>query len=166
MDLEAITSKDLELNVNGKGYDVEVRTNETLLRVLNEKIGLTGAKTGCESGECGACTVLIDGEPRLSCLTLAVECEGKKIETIEGLADFESNKLHPVQEAFIENFGFQCGYCTPGFIMVAKAFLDKTGGREFTDEEIREAIAGNLCRCGDYISITQSIRAAAGKMKK
>lgn len=164
--MEAITSKALKLNVNGRGYDVEVGTNETLVRVLHEKIGLTGAKIGCESGECGACTVLIDGEPRLSCLTLAVDCEGKKIETIEGLADFESSKLHPIQEAFIENFGFQCGYCTPGFIMVAKAFLDKTRGREFTDEEICEAIAGNLCRCADYISITQSIRAAAEKMRK
>jgi aerobic-type carbon monoxide dehydrogenase small subunit (CoxS/CutS family) len=150
--LEAIRSKSLKLNVNGKGYDVEVGTNETLLKVLHEKIGLTGAKTGCETGECGACTVLIDGEPRLSCLTLAVECEGRKIETIEGLADLESNKLHPIQEAFIENFGFQCGYCTPGIIMVTKAFLDKTRGREFTDEELREAIAGNLCRCADYIS--------------
>ena len=164
--MKPITSKALKLNVNGKIRDAEVQTNETLLIVLHEKLGLTGAKTGCESGECGACTVLIDGEPRVSCLTLAVDCEGKKIETIEGLADFESNKLHPIQEAFIENFGFQCGYCTPGLIMVAKAFLDKTGGREFTDEEIREAICGNLCRCGDYTSIIHSIRAAAEKMRK
>ncbi len=164
--MEAIRRRALELNVNGKSYNVAVGTNETLLKVLHEKIGLTGAKTGCESGECGACTVLMDGEPRLSCLILAVDCEDRKIETIEGLADFESSKLHPIQEAFIENFGFQCGYCTPGFIMVAKAFLDKKKGREFTDEEISEAIAGNLCRCADYISITQSIRAAAEKMRK
>jgi carbon-monoxide dehydrogenase small subunit len=152
----------MSLNVNGQDYDVEIRANETLVRVLHEKIGLTGTKIGCESGECGACTVLLDGEPVSSCLILAIDCEGKKISTIEGLADPETGQLHPIQEAFIENFGVQCGYCTPGFIMVAKALLDGKGkGGKLTEQEIREAIAGNICRCGDYIGIMESIKAAA-----
>jgi carbon-monoxide dehydrogenase small subunit len=106
----------------------------------------------------------LDSEFVSSCLTLAIECEGKKILTIEGLADSETGQLHPIQEAFIENFGFQCGYCTPGFILVAKALLDKSTGGELTDDEIREAIAGNICQCGDYIGIMQSIRTAAKKI--
>jgi len=153
----------MKLNVNGEDHDVEVGANETLVKVLHEKLGLTGTKVGCESGECGACTVLIDGEPVSSCLTLAIDCEGRKIFTIEGLADPETGQLHPIQEAFIENFGFQCGYCTPGFILVAKALLDKKAGGKLTDEEIREAIAGNICRCGDYMGIIQSIKAAGQK---
>jgi len=161
--LEPITSKVMKLNVNGEDHDVEVGANETLVKVLHEKLGLTGTKVGCESGECGACTVLIDGEPVSSCLTLAIDCEGRKILTIEGLADPETGQLHPIQEAFIENFGFQCGYCTPGFILVAKALLDKKAGGKLTDEEIREAIAGNICRCGDYMGIIQSIKAAGQK---
>ena len=161
--MEQITSKVMKLNVNGEDHDVEVGANETLVKVLHEKLGLTGTKVGCESGECGACTVLIDGEPVSSCLTLAIDCEGRKIFTIEGLADPETGQLHPIQEAFIENFGFQCGYCTPGFILVAKALLDKKAGGKLTDEEIREAIAGNICRCGDYMGIIQSIKAAGQK---
>lgn len=161
--MEPITSKVMKLNVNGEDHDVEVGANETLVKVLHEKLGLTGTKVGCESGECGACTVLIDGEPVSSCLTLAIDCEGRKILTIEGLADPETGQLHPIQEAFIENFGFQCGYCTPGFILVAKALLDKKAGGKLTDEEIREAIAGNICRCGDYMGIIQSIKAAGQK---
>lgn len=164
--MKAITGKKMKLNVNGKGYDVEVGTNETLVRVLHEKIGLTGTKIGCESGECGACTVLIDGEPVPSCLTLAIGCEGKKILTIEGIADPKTGKLDPIQDAFIENFGFQCGYCTPGMVLVAKALIDRKGGEALTDEEIREAITGNICRCGDYPSILQSIKAAAVKTKQ
>jgi carbon-monoxide dehydrogenase small subunit len=162
--LEPITSKIAKLNVNGQDYEVEVRTNETLVKVLHRDLGFTGTKIGCDSGECGACTVLVDGQPVSSCLTLAIECEGKKIFTIEGLADPETGELHPIQEAFIENFGLQCGYCTPGFILVAKALLDQKKGGGLTDEEIRLATAGNICRCGDYISIIQSIHAAAKKI--
>ena len=161
--MEPSTSKVMKLNVIGEDHDVEVGANETLVNVLHEKLGFTGTKVGCESGECGACTVLIDGEPVSSCLTLAIDCEGRKILTIEGLADPETGQLHPIQEAFIENFGFQCGYCTPGFILVAKALLDKKAGGKLTDEEIREAIAGNICRCGDYMGIIQSIKAAGQK---
>ncbi len=163
--MEAIKRRNVKLNVNRKVYAVDVGANETLVKVLHEKIGLTGTKLGCESGECGACTVLIDGEPVPSCLTLAIGCEGKKILTIEGIADPKTGKLDSIQDAFIENFGFQCGYCTPGMILVAKAFIDKKGDQALMDEEIREAITGNLCRCGDYPSIVQSIKAAAVKTR-
>ncbi|WP_309493754.1 (2Fe-2S)-binding protein [Candidatus Hecatella orcuttiae] len=164
--LATITKKTVKLTVNGVECEVEVDVNEVLAKVLREKLGLTGTKIGCESGECGACTVLIDGQPKLSCLILAIECEGKKILTVEGLSDPETGKLHPIQEAFIENFGFQCGFCTPGFLMVTKALLDKKTGEKLTDEEIRLAIAGNICRCGDYYHIIESIKAAAEKMKR
>ena len=159
--MEAIKRKDVKLNINGKVYPVEVGANETLVKVLHKKIGLTGTKIGCESGECGACTVLVDGEPVPSCSILAIGCEGKEILTIEGIADPKTGKLDPIQDAFIENFGLQCGYCTPGMILVAKALIDKKGGEALTDEEIREAITGNICRCGDYPSIVQSIKATA-----
>jgi len=158
--LEPITKKAITLNVNGEERELIVGTNETLLKVLQEKLGLTGTKMGCESGECGACTVLIDGDPVSSCLTLAMRCEGSKILTIEGIADPKTGDLDPIQKAFIENFGFQCGYCTPGMILVTKALFDKKQGKALTDQEIREAISGNLCRCGDYTSIIESIRAA------
>lgn len=163
--MEPITSKGVKLNVNGKDYELMVGTNETLVKVLHEKLGLTGTKVGCESGECGACTVLIDGEPVSSCLTLAIGSEGKKILTIEGVAEPKTGELDPIQESFIENFGFQCGYCTPGLILIAKALLDKKRGQQLTDKEIRDAIAGNLCRCGDYTNIMLSIKAAAEKAK-
>jgi len=161
--LEAVKRKDVKLNINREAYGIEVGANETLIKVLHEKIGLTGTKLGCDSGECGACTVLIDGEPVPSCSTLAIGCEGKEILTIEGVADPKTGKLDRIQDAFIDNFGFQCGYCTPGMILVAKALIDKKGGEALTDREIREAVAGNICRCGDYPSIVQSIRAAAVK---
>jgi aerobic carbon-monoxide dehydrogenase small subunit len=164
--VEPTTTKILTLRVNGRDLVMEVGAHETLVKVLQEKIGLTGTKIGCESGECGACTVLIDGTPILSCLTLAIECEGKNIVTIEGLTESGTGELHPVQEAFINNFGFQCGYCTPGFIMTAKALLDRKGDGVLTEEEIRDAIAGNICRCGDYMSIIQSIKEAAKRMGK
>jgi carbon-monoxide dehydrogenase small subunit len=119
------TKKTIKLRVNEQEYALEVGANETLVEVLRERLELTGTKVGCNRGECGACTVLIDGEAILSCLTLAVECEGKKILTIEGLENPETGNLDPIQTAFIENFGIQCGFCTPGIVMAAKALLDE-----------------------------------------
>ncbi len=160
----AITSKVVKLMVNGKENTLDVRPNETLADVLRERLGLTGLKVGCENGECGACSVIIDGALNLSCLILATECEGKEILTIEGLADAVTGELHPIQKAFIDNHGFQCGYCTPGVIMATKALLDKN--LSVTDEDIREAINGNICRCTGYTSIVKSIEAAAEEMRK
>lgn len=151
------------LNVNRDEHEVEVWPADTLADVLREKLGLTGTKTMCNEGECGSCTVLIDGKPVLSCLTLAAECEGKDILTIEGLADPETGELHPVQKAFVELSGMQCGMCTPGMILTAKALLDTNPSP--TEDEVREALAGNLCRCGNYKRITQCVLAAAGMMK-
>lgn len=158
------TEVPLELRVNNKTYVVKVDSNETLAEVLREKLGLTGLKIGCHSGECGACTVLVDGQPILSCLTLAIECIGREILTIEGLEDPETGELHPIQQAFVDHHGLQCGYCTPAMIMSAKALLDKNP--DPTEEEIKEAINGNICRCTGYISIIESILAAAEKMKE
>jgi len=124
---------------------------------------MTGSKIGCNRGECGACTVLIDGESVLSCLTLAIECDGRSILTIEGLEDPDTGELDPIQEAFVENFGIQCGFCTPGMVMSAKALLDKNSNP--SEEEIREGIQGNLCRCTGYQQIVESIQ-AAGKMSR
>jgi carbon-monoxide dehydrogenase small subunit len=134
--------KDIILKINGDIYDLIVDTRMTLLEAIREKIGLTGTKDGCGIGECGTCTVLLDGKPIYSCLMLAVEAEGKEILTIEGLATPEG--LHPIQKAFIEHGAVQCGFCTPGMILSAKALLDENPNP--TEEEIREAISGNLCR--------------------
>ncbi|MEI9478015.1 MAG: (2Fe-2S)-binding protein, partial [Deltaproteobacteria bacterium] len=132
--------------------------------VLREKMGLTGTKIGCNHGECGACTVLINGEAVLSCLILAIECEGKEILTIEGLEDPKTGKLDTIQEAFVENFGIQCGFCTPGMVMSAKALLNKNP--DPSREVIKEGIQGNLCRCTGYEQIIESISAAAKKTRK
>ncbi len=150
----------VNLKVNGYIYDVAVEPNQTLLDVLRDVIGLTGTKKGCDEGDCGACTVLIDGKSVLSCLTLAVEAQGREIGTIEGLADDE--KLHPIQKAFVENGGLQCGFCTPGMIISSKALLDKNP--QPTREEIKFGIAGNLCRCTGYVKIIDSVEAAAKAM--
>ena len=152
------------LSVNGKREEVRVSPTETLADALREKLGLTGTKIMCNEGECGSCTVLIDGKAVLSCLTLAVECVGKSILTIEGLVDPATGKLHPVQQAFVEHSGMQCGVCTPGMILTAKALLDKNP--DPTEDEVREALAGNLCRCGNYNRIAESVLAAAGLMKR
>ena len=135
-----------------------------MVEVLREKLGLTGTKIGCNRGECGACTVLIDGEATLSCLTLAIECEGKEVLTIEGLEDPKTRELDPIQTAFMENFGIQCGFCTPGMVMSAKALLNKNPNP--SEEEIKEGIQGNLCRCTGYKQIIESILAAAEKMRR
>jgi len=149
------------LRVNGEDTEVSFAPYKTLLEVLREDLDLTGTKHGCELGECGACAVLVDGEPVLSCLVLAVECEGAAIETIEGLA--QGARLHPLQAAFADLGGAQCGYCTPGLLMTAKALLDREP--EPSRERIREAISGNLCRCTGYQQICESIEAAAREMR-
>jgi len=149
------------LNVNGKDYKVRVEPQTTLLSVLRNQLNLTGVKAGCENGECGACAVLMDGKPVTSCLVLAASAEGKKIVTIEGLA--EGGELHPIQKAFIENHGMACGLCTPGMIIVAKSLLDENPNP--SESEIREAISGNICRCGVYPKIVKSISVAAKMMR-
>src|SRR5499427_4556992 len=147
----------LQLRVNGETREVATEINKTLLEVLREDLALTGTKHGCELGECGACAVLVDGEPVLSCLILAVECEGRAIETVEGLA--RGPELHPLQAAFADLGGAQCGYCTPGILMTAKALLEREP--EPSRERIKEAISGNLCRCTGYQQIYESIEEGA-----
>jgi len=134
-----------------------VKPSETLLYILREKLGLTGTKHGCDTGKCGACTVLVDGDLIRSCLTLAITVRDRDITTIEGLAN--NGDLHPIQKAFIENGAVQCGFCTPGMILFTKAFLEENP--EPTEEEIREALAGNICRCTGYVKIVEAIQAAA-----
>ncbi len=150
----------IKLQVNGDIYEVAVEHWRTLLEVLRDEVGLTGTKKGCDEGDCGACTGLINGKAVTSCLTLAIEAQGKEITTIEGLADGEA--LHPIQEAFVEHGGLQCGFCTPGMILSAKALLDKNPTP--TEDEIKLGIAGNLCRCTGYIKIIESIAAASQKI--
>ena len=152
----------MEFTVNGETAPVSFAPYKTLLEVLREDLNLTGTKHGCELGECGACTVLLDGEPVLSCLVLALECGGRRIETIEGLA--RGAALHPLQAAFADFGGSQCGYCTPGVIMTAKALLDKD--LNVSREKIREATAGNLCRCTGYLQITEAIEDAARVLRE
>ncbi|MCX8533941.1 (2Fe-2S)-binding protein [Chryseobacterium luquanense] len=149
----------VKISVNKKSYELKSDSRTTLLDVLREDLNLTGTKKGCDHGQCGACTVNIDGERALSCLTLAVMIPGKEVTTIEGLADGE--KLHPMQEAFIECDGFQCGYCTPGQIMSAVACVKE--GHTNSVEEIKEFMSGNLCRCGAYNGIVQSIQKVAAR---
>jgi len=150
------------LNVNGEAVEALFAPYKTLLEVLREELALTGTKHGCELGECGACTVLVDGEPVLSCLVLALECEGRAVQTIEGLA--RGPELHPLQAAFTDFGGSQCGYCTPGVIMTAKALLERNP--DPSPQQIREATAGNLCRCTGYNQIVEAIEAAARELRK
>ncbi len=148
------------LRINGERHEVYIKPNRTLLEVLREDLLLTGAKEAWGAGECGTCTVLVDGKPVNSCITLAMEAEGKEIETIEGLS--KGGDLHPLQEAFIDHHAFQCGFCTPGMIMTAKAFLNRKPGP--TKQEIRNAIAGNICRCTGYENAVDAILNAAKEM--
>jgi xanthine dehydrogenase YagT iron-sulfur-binding subunit len=150
-------SMELKVQVNGRTCGLSVESRVTLLDALREYLGLTGTKKGCDQGACGACTVLLDGRSVLSCLTLAAQCDGREVTTIEGLAT--NGDLDPVQEAFLRHDGFQCGYCTPGQIMAAVALL--RAGRARSDEEIREHMSGNLCRCGAYPNIVAAIRDVA-----
>jgi len=152
----------IELTVNGYLYRIVVKPTESLLDVIRGKLGLLGAKKGCNVGECGACTVIMEGMPVRSCLVLAVMANGKNLTTIEGLAD--GGKLHPLQEAFVREGAMQCGFCTPGFILSAKALLDENPNP--SDEEIKKAIEGNLCRCTGYIGIIKAIRATAENNKQ
>jgi len=151
----------IQLKVNGQINDVEVQPWWTLLEVLRERLYLTGTKKGCDRGDCGSCTVLIDGTAKLSCLMLAVEAQGKDILTIEGLA--KGDELHPLQQAFIETGAVQCGFCTPGMILAAKALLDRNP--KPTEEEVKEGLSGNLCRCTGYVKIFDAVLAAGKKME-
>ena len=149
----------LKLNVNSEEKEILTEVNKTLLEVLRENLGLTGTKRGCDLGTCGACTVLIEGKPYLSCLTLAVDVQGKKILTIEGLA--KEGELHPLQKAFVEKGAIQCGFCTPGMILTSKAFLDENPRP--SEGEVKKAISGNLCRCTGYVKIVDAILTVAEK---
>lgn len=150
----------LQCTVNGNPVEVEVEAEDLLIDVLRDRLGLIGTKLGCGEGECGACTVLVDGRSVLSCITPAVKAHGREIVTIEGLS--EGPQLHPVQEAFVEHFAAQCGYCTPGFVMSAVALLQENPHPNRS--EIRQALSGNLCRCTGYYQIVDAVEAAAARM--
>jgi carbon-monoxide dehydrogenase small subunit len=154
--------KQIKVTVNGILHELSVQPWETLLDVIREHLGLTGTKEGCGLGECGACTVIMDGKTVNSCLVLAVEADNRVITTIEGLAN--GDKLHPIQEAFVKCGGLQCGFCTPGMIMSAKALLEEIPSPD--DEEIRKGIAGNFCRCTGYTKIIESVKMAAENMRR
>ena len=151
--------KKMRFDINGLPYESEIDVRRTLLEVLRETFGLMGTKKGCNEGECGACTVLLDGRPVLSCLTLAVEAQGKQITTVEGLA--RDGELDPLQASFIEHGSLQCGFCTPGMLLAARGLLNENPHPD--EEEVRRAIAGNLCRCTGYDKIVKAILAAAGR---
>lgn len=149
------------LHVNGQNFDVEIRPHETLADVLRGKLGLIGVKVSCGEGECGSCTILVDGIPCTACLMLGRQGEGHELVTVEGIGGYEN--LHPIQQAFIDEQGFQCGFCTPGFILTAKAFLDKNPNP--TEEEVSIAMSGNICRCGAYPYIVKSVLKAAENIR-
>lgn len=150
----------LSVKINGKAHDLKIDSRASLLDTLRETVGLTGTKKGCDHGQCGACTVHVNGQRVLSCLTLAATCNGDEVTTIEGLADGET--LHPVQQAFIDHDAFQCGYCTSGQIMSAVALIKE--GHAKTEDEVRELMSGNLCRCGAYPNICKAVMEAQTKM--
>jgi len=151
----------ISFTLNGEPIELEIEPHLTLLQLLRDKLELTGTKEGCGMGECGACTVLLDGKTINSCIFPAMEVEGRSVTTIEGLTDAQGN-LHPIQKAFVEYGAIQCGFCTPGMVLSAKALLDENP--KPTEEEIRNGIAGNLCRCTGYLQIVQAIKAASGQM--
>ena len=160
------TEKDtIRLTVNGKLHELmvgkDIDPEHTLAYTLREMLGYTGTKIACDHGSCGACTVLMDGEAVLSCMTLTVECDGKDITTIEGLEDEKTGELDPLQQSFIDHTAFQCGFCTPGIIMTAKALLDKNPSP--TEDEIKQELAGHFCRCGSHYMVIKAIQSVAGK---
>ena len=161
-EMEVFSSKRIALTVNGKKVGFETEPGETLLQVLRDRLRLTGTKRICNRGECGGCTVLLDGKPVYSCHILAIQAEGKDILTVEGLAS--GDKLHPVQQAFIDKDSYQCGFCTPGFIMSSVALLNKN--KQPSLDEIKAGLAGNLCRCGNYQKIHAAVAAASDTMRR
>ncbi len=154
------TNKHITLTVNGRRVECDIPSRMTLAEFLREELDLTGTKVGCNRGECGSCTVILDGDPVLSCTVLGVEASGREVLTIEGLAS--EGEIHPIQEAFVEQDALQCGYCTPGMIMSIKALLDKNANP--TEEDVRRSIDGNLCRCGSYPNIIKAAIQASKKM--
>ena len=155
----------ITLNINGADHAVEVEPRRTLVDTLRDDCGFTGTHAGCEHGVCGACTLLLDGEPVRACLMFAVQANGRKLRTVEGLAfkTNESEKLHPLQQAFIDHHGLQCGFCTPGFLMLAVATLERKP--DIAEHELREVLSSNLCRCTGYNNIIKAVRAAAVEMR-
>lgn len=153
-----MTKKPIHLTVNNQAYDAFVSENATLLTLLREELSLTGTKEGCGAGECGACTVILNGKPVNSCMVLALECEGAEVRTIEG--EMHEGKLSSLQQAFIDHNAYQCGFCTPGMIMSARALLDENPNP--SRDEIKEAMEGNLCRCTGYVSIIEAIESMGG----
>ncbi len=147
----------LQLTVNGERYDVEVESHHSLVDVLRDEIGLTGTKVGCEDGRCGSCTVILDGKLVKSCLVLALQANGKEVQTIEGVGTAEN--LHPIQEAFLDHGAVQCGYCTPAMVLATKALLEENSNP--SEEEIRQALKGVLCRCGVYTHLTRAVLSVA-----
>ncbi len=153
---------EIEMTVNDNAYELSVEPRKTLLAVLRDRLGLTGTKEGCSTGDCGACTVLMDGQPVTSCLVLAMQANGREITTVEGIS--EGGKLHPIQEAMVDLGGLQCGFCTPGIIVSGFALLNDRP--DPTEDEIRRALAGNLCRCTGYTKVVEAMRGAAKEMRK
>lgn len=152
----------ITINVNGKQKRFDVEPHTLLLNLIRDEMSLTGTKYGCGIGECGACTVLLDGDAVLACMMLAVDADGHRVDTVEGLGD--GNKLHPIQQAYLDEGAIQCGFCTPGFIMSTKALLDKNPSPD--EAEIREYLNGNICRCTGYVNIVKAVQSAAVKMKE
>ena len=152
-----MTKQLLSLNVNGRSHEIAAKGSALLLEVLRDQLGLVGTKQGCDGGECGACTVLVDGQPRLSCITLAASVQGKRVETIEALA--QAGRMSRLQQAFHEKLGTQCGFCTPGMVMAAESLLRREPHP--SEAQIRDALSGNLCRCTGYVKIIEAVRAAA-----
>jgi carbon-monoxide dehydrogenase small subunit len=157
-----MTNHRISLTINHETEQIEVASNLTLLQLLRDRLALTGTKNGCAAGECGACTVLLDGEPVNSCMVLAAECNGAEIVTVEGLA--KDGVLDPVQQAIIDHGGVQCGFCTPGMLISARALLDRNP--EPSQAQIREALVGNLCRCTGYLRIIEAVQEAASHQRK
>lgn len=155
----SVSETTLSLNVNGNKYELNIQADWTLQYVLHNKLGLVGTKEFCGEGACGACTVIMNGRPILSCMTLAIECDGKDIETIEGIA----SSKHPLIEAYIKYHCMQCGFCTPGFIVTAKALLDRNP--DPSEEDVKQALAGNLCRCGTYPQHIKAVMEAASELQ-